>query len=76
MCWQRSDADPDHRPIEPWGPQNRGYLGYHLVRENATTAIYEPVLNGRRHSLLSNTKKGWKSFKNSPPPWGRRDNSG
>jgi len=61
MCWHRSGADPDPRPIGPVGTTKWGYLGYHLVRENGTTAIYEPMLSGRRHSLLSKTKKGWKS---------------
>jgi hypothetical protein len=76
LCWQRSEADTGQRLIEPREQQNRGYLGYHPVRENATTAIYEPMLNSSRRSLPKKRRKERKSRKNSPPPRGRRDNSG
>jgi len=66
-CWQHKGADPGQRPIEPREPQQEGYLGYHLVRENGTTAIYEPMLTGSGGSLPKNEERGKKAEKNLLP---------
>lgn len=62
-CWQHSETDRGQRPIEPREPQIRGTLEYHLVRENGTTAIYEPMLTGSGRSLPKNEERGEKAEK-------------
>jgi len=62
-CWQHSEAEPGQRPIEARKPQNRGTLGYHLVRENGTTAIYEPMLTSSGRSLPKNEERVEKAEK-------------
>jgi hypothetical protein len=48
---------------------DRQFLGPHLiVRVDATTAIYQPILSGS-HAPYQKNKKEAQKLKNSPPLW-------
>ena len=72
MCCQHRTLIRTTDRLGRGGHKIGGTSVYHLVRKNATTVICEPVLNRRRHSLLSKIKNGGKFLKKFFSPEGEK----